>query len=88
MTTQIRPRALVRASGGPRYAAAVVVDALGTGLLRPFLLLYGVTVLGLSAPVTGIAMTAGVVVGLCCVPVVGRWLDGGARSTVVAASML
>ncbi|MBE1501500.1 MFS family permease [Amycolatopsis lexingtonensis] len=88
MTTKIGPRALIRASGGPRYAVAVVVDSLGTGLLRPFLLLYGVTVLGLSAPVTGIAMTAGVVVGLCCVPAVGRWLDGGARSTVVAASML
>ncbi|MET8166482.1 MFS transporter [Streptomyces sp. NPDC005329] len=85
---KIRPRALVRASGGPRYAVALAVDALGTGLLRPFLLLYGVTVLRLSAPVTGIAMTAGVVVGLVCMPAVGRWLDRGARSTVVAASML
>jgi MFS family permease len=64
------------------------VDALGTGLLRPFLLLYGVTVLRLSAPVTGIAMTAGAVAGLVCMPAVGRWLDRGARSTVVAASML
>jgi MFS family permease len=64
------------------------VDALGTGLLRPFLLLYGVTVLRLSAPVTGAAMTAGIVAGLVCVPMVGRWLDRGARSTVVAASML
>lgn len=87
-TTKIQPRALVRASGGPRYAVALAVDALGTGMMRPFLLLYGVTVLGLSAPVTGIAMTAGVVVGLVCMPVVGRWLDRGARSTVVAASML
>jgi MFS family permease len=86
--TKIRPRALVRASGGPRYAVALVVDALGTGMLRPFLLLYGVTVLGLSASVTGIAMTVGVVVGLGCMPAVGRWLDRGARSTVVAASML
>jgi MFS family permease len=86
--TKIRPRALVRASGGPRYAVALVVDALGTGMLRPFLLLYGVTVLGLSASVTGIAMTVGVVVGLGCMPAVGRWLDQGARSTVVAASML
>jgi MFS family permease len=86
--TKIRPRALVRASGGPRYAVALVVDALGTGMLRPFLLLYGVTVLGLSASVTGIAMTVGVVVGLVCMPAVGRWLDRGARSTVVAASML
>ncbi|WP_435221029.1 MFS transporter [Streptomyces sp. Tue6028] len=87
-TIKIRQRALVRASGGPRYAVALAVDALGTGLLRPFLLLYGVTVLRLSAPATGIAMTAGVVVGLGCMPVVGRWLDRGARSTVVAASML
>ncbi|EPH41620.1 MFS transporter [Streptomyces aurantiacus] len=87
-TTKIQPRALVRASGGPRYAVALAVDALGTGLLRPFLLLYGVTVLRLSAPVTGIAMTVAVVVGLVCMPAVGRWLDRGARSTVVAASML
>lgn len=87
-TTKIRPRTLVRASGGPRYAAALAVDALGTGLLRPFLLLYGVTVLSLSAPATGIAMTAGIVAGLVCMPAVGHWLDRGARSTVVAASML
>ncbi|MFJ6434102.1 MFS transporter [Streptomyces sp. NPDC091416] len=86
--TKLRPHALVRASGGPRYAVALAVDALGTGLLRPFLLLYGVTVLRLSAPATGIAMTVGVVVGLVCMPAVGRWLDRGARSTVVAASML
>ncbi|WP_157253717.1 MFS transporter [Nonomuraea typhae] len=87
-TTKIRPRDLVRASGGPRYAVALAVDALGTGLLRPFLLLYGVMVLRLSAPATGIAMTVGIVMGLVCMPAVGRWLDRGARSTVVAASML
>ncbi|MFK0173007.1 MFS transporter [Streptomyces sp. NPDC090306] len=85
---KIRPTALVRACGGPRYTVALAVDALGTGLLRPFLLLYGVTVLRLSASATGIAMTVGVVAGLVCMPAVGRWLDRGARSTVVAASML
>jgi MFS family permease len=87
-TTRLQPRDLVRASGGPRYAAALAVDALGTGLLRPFLLLYGVTVLGLSAPATGVAMTIGIVAALACTPAVGWWLDRGARSTVVAASML
>ncbi|MEU4672586.1 MFS transporter [Amycolatopsis sp. NPDC023774] len=87
-STKIRPRALVRASGGPRYAVALAVDALGTSLLRPFLLLYGVTVLRLSVSVTGIAMTVGAVAGLVCLPAGGRWLDRGARSTVVAASML
>ncbi|WP_405811451.1 hypothetical protein OG729_00855 [Streptomyces sp. NBC_00210] len=35
-TTKIQPRALVRASGGPRYPVALALDALGTGLLRPF----------------------------------------------------
>ncbi|MFJ7904011.1 MFS transporter [Streptomyces sp. NPDC096198] len=88
LTTTIQPRSLVRAFGGPRYAVALAVDALGTGLLRPFLLLYGVMVLHLSAPVTGTAMTVGVAMGLGCMPVVGRWLDRGARSTAVAASML
>ncbi|MEU5280732.1 MFS transporter [Streptomyces asoensis] len=87
-TTRIRLRALVGASGGPRYAVALTVHALGTGMLRPFLLIYGVTVLRLSAPVTGFAMTAGIVAGLLCMPAVGRWLDRGARSAVVAASML
>ncbi|WP_344672106.1 MFS transporter [Catenulispora yoronensis] len=85
---KIRIPDLVRATGGPRYALALAVDALGTGLLRPFLLLYGIKVLGLSSPATGVSMTAGIVVGLLAMPAVGRWLDRGARSTVVAASML
>ncbi|PRY59910.1 MFS transporter [Glycomyces artemisiae] len=87
-TLKTRPRDLVRASGGPRYAVALSIDAIGTGLLRPFLLLYGVTVLELSAPATGVAMTAGIVAALACTPFAGQWLDRGARSTVVAASML
>jgi MFS family permease len=64
------------------------VDALGTGLLRPFLLLYGIDVLRLPALVAGLAMTVGVVAGLGCTPAMGRWLDRGARSTAVAAAML
>ncbi|RKE22325.1 MFS transporter [Streptomyces sp. TLI_171] len=93
MTTTAAPprptlRQLVHAGGGPRYAAALLVDALGTGLLRPFLLLYGITVLRLDAPTTGLAMTAGIVAGLACMPPLGRWLDRGARSTAVAAAML
>jgi MFS family permease len=45
-------------------------------------------VLHLAALTAGLAMTAGVVAGLGCMPVVGRWLDRGARSAAVAASML
>jgi MFS family permease len=64
------------------------VDALGTGLLRPFLLLYGIDVLRLPATTAGFAMTAGVLIGLGSTPGMGRWLDRGARSTAVAAAML
>ena len=85
---RLRLGALVRASGGPRYGLALVVDSLGSGLLRPFLLLYGIKVLGLGAAATGVAMSAGMVLGLVSVPFVGRWIDRGARSTVVAAAML
>lgn len=85
---KIRISDLIRASGGPRYTVALAVDALGTGLLRPFLLLYGIKVLSLSAPATGMAMTAGIVVGLAAMPGLGRWLDRGARSAAVAAAML
>ena len=81
-------RALVRAVGGPRYVVALGVDSIGAGLQRPFLLLYGIDVLHLATLTAGLAMTAGVVAGLGCMPVVGRWLDRGARSAVVAAAML
>jgi MFS family permease len=81
-------RGLVRAVGGPRYVVALAVDSIGAGLLRPFLLLYGIDVLHLAAVTAGLAMTAGVVAGLGGMPVVGRWLDRGARSAAVAASML
>ena len=80
-------RRLVRAFGGPRYAVAFAVDALGSGMLRPFLLLFGVKVLRLSAPATGGAMTVGIVAGLFVLPWVGRWVDRGARSSAVAAAM-
>jgi MFS family permease len=84
---KIRFRALVRACGGPRYAVAIGVDAIGTGMLRPFLLLYGIDVLRLAPPVAGLAMTVGVVAGLVGTPLMGRWLDRGVRSAAVAAAM-
>jgi len=85
-----RPRTaeLMRAFGGGRYAVAVAVDSLGSGMLRPFLLLYGVRVLGLSVAGAGVAMSLAMSIGLVTVPGAGRWLDRGARSAVVAASML
>ncbi|GLZ78747.1 hypothetical protein Afil01_35540 [Actinorhabdospora filicis] len=87
-STKLHPRTLIHATGGPRYAIALAIDALGTGLLRPFLLLYGITALELSATTTGTTMTIGILIGLTTTPAIGRWLDHGARSTVVATSML
>ncbi|MFB6890528.1 MFS transporter [Kitasatospora sp. NPDC056327] len=79
---------LLTAAGGPRYAAALLVDALGTGLLRPFLLLYGVGVLALDAGAAGLAMSAGMVAGLLVIPLTGRWIDRGARTLPAAATLL
>lgn len=84
-----RPRAaeLIRSSGGARYAVALGVDALGAGLLRPFLLLYGIATLHLGLAATGTAMSLGMLLALVAVPSAGRWIDRGARSTVVGATM-
>jgi hypothetical protein len=79
---------LLRAGGGPRYTVALAADAVGSGLLRPFLLLYGVDVLRLPVARAGLAMTVGLVVAVVSVPLVGRWIDRGARSSVVAATVL
>ncbi|GAA1257688.1 hypothetical protein GCM10009665_55010 [Kitasatospora nipponensis] len=79
---------LLLGAGGGRYALALVVDALGAGLLRPFLLLYGVSVLGLDAGRAGLALTAGLLAGLAALPLTGRWIDRGARSLPVAATLL
>jgi hypothetical protein len=78
---------LIRSSGGARYAVALIVDSLGSGLLRPFLLLYGIQALHLGVAQTGAAMSVGMLLALVAVPFVGRWIDRGARSTAVAATM-
>ena len=74
--------------GGGRYALALVVDALGAGLLRPFLLLYAIGVLGMPVGPAGAALSVGLLVGLGTLPLLGRWLDRGARSWPVAVTLL
>ncbi|NUR52776.1 MAG: MFS transporter, partial [Hamadaea sp.] len=70
-----------------RYVVALVVDSVGGGMLRPFLLLYGVTGLGLGVGEAGVALSAGLLAGLGVLPFLGRWIDRGARSAAVAATL-
>ncbi|TQK42351.1 MFS transporter [Streptomyces sp. SLBN-118] len=80
--------ALLRASGGGRYTSALAVDALAAGLLRPFLLLYGISVMRLDPGTAGLALSIGMFAGLGAVPLTGRWIDHGARTAPVAATLL
>lgn len=66
--------------GGGRYAISVLVSAVGGGLLRPFFLLFAVTVSHLRIDLAGLALSAGFVIGLAFVPIFGRWVDTGART--------
>lgn len=66
---------------------ALVVDSVGGGMLRPFLVLYGVTVLGLGVGEAGVALSAGLLAGLAVLPLLGRWIDRGARAAAVAATL-
>ncbi|WP_268907747.1 MFS transporter [Catenulispora pinistramenti] len=77
----------MRGLGGGRYAFAAAVSALGAGLIRPFLLLYAVTISHLSPSRAGLALSAGFVAGLALVPLAGRWVDAGGRRTVVVTTI-
>jgi MFS family permease len=66
---------------------ALVVDSVGGGILRPFLVLYGVTVLGLGVGEAGVALSVGLLAGLTVLPFLGRWIDRSARSAAVAATL-
>ena len=74
--------------GGRRYAIALAIDALGAGLLRPFLILYAVQIADLDLRAAGAALSLGLLAGLLVLPGAGWWLDRGARSQVVAASLM
>jgi MFS family permease len=78
---------LLRGLGGGRYAFATLISSLGGGLIRPFLLLYAVTVSHISASSAGLALSAGFLVGLAGVPIAGRWIDTGARRAVMVTTL-
>ncbi|HEX3812873.1 MAG TPA: MFS transporter [Mycobacteriales bacterium] len=78
---------LLRGLGGGRYAFAALVAAVGGGLIRPFLLLYAVTVSHIGVGQAGLALSGGFVVGLAAVPIAGRWVDNGARRAVMVTTV-
>jgi MFS family permease len=78
---------LLRGLGGGRYAFATLIASLGGGLIRPFLLLYAVTVSHLSASRAGLALSAGFLVGLAAVPIAGRWIDAGAPRALMVTTL-
>ena len=78
---------LVRGLGGGRYACAALVSSLGGGLMRPFLLLYAVTISGISADRAGLALSVGFLVGIAVVPLAGRWVDHGAWRALMVTTL-
>ena len=80
-------RDLARIPGGGRYLLSAAVEALTSGLLRPFVVIYAITI-GLNTTRAGVALTAGMLAGLAAIPLVGYWIDTGARRAPAVASLL
>lgn len=86
-STRTTLRDLARIPGGGRYLLSAAVDALTSGLLRPFVVIYAITI-GLDTTQAGVALTAGMLLGLAAIPPVGYWIDTGARRAPSVASLL
>ena len=86
-STRTTLRDLARIPGGGRYLLSVAVDALTSGLLRPFVVIYAITI-GLDTTQAGVALTAGMLLGLAAIPLVGYWIDTGSRRAPAVASLL
>jgi MFS family permease len=85
--TRLTTVQLLRGLGGGRYASAALVSSLGGGLMRPFLLLYAVTISGISAGRAGLALSVGFLVGIAAVPLAGRWVDRGACRALMVLTL-
>ena len=86
-STRTTLRDLARIPGGGRYLLSAAVEALTSGLLRPFVVIYAITI-GLDTTQAGVALTAGMLLGLAAIPLVGYWIDTGARRAPSVASLL
>jgi MFS family permease len=70
--------------GARRWAAASLLDAVGSGLLAPLTVLYFTIRVGLSAASVGLGLTIGGVAALACAPLGGILIDRfGAKRVLI-----
>ncbi|WP_086661498.1 MFS transporter [Lentzea kentuckyensis] len=70
-----------------RFVAATLIDALGSGLWMPFVLLFLVNAQGMELTEAGAALSLGALLGLAAGPLSGNLMDRiGARWTLVASN--
>jgi MFS family permease len=72
--------------GAGRWAAASLINAIGTGLLLPLSVLYFTIHVGLSAASVGLGLTIGGVIALAFVPLGGVLVDTFGPKSVLLAS--
>jgi MFS family permease len=72
--------------GSGRWAAASLINAVGTGLLLPLSVLYFTIHVGLSAASVGLGLTIGGVIALAFVPLGGILVDTFGSKSVLLAS--
>ncbi|MFJ4864004.1 MULTISPECIES: MFS transporter [unclassified Streptomyces] len=78
-----------RAPGIRRWLVTAVVDALGTGLALPIVVLYFTQQAGLTAEHVGLGIGIASALGMAAIPAVGTLADRiGAKTVVVAAFLL
>ena len=58
-----------------RFVSATVIDAVGSGLWMPFALLFFQRAQGIRLVDAGAALSIGGLVGLCFIPLIGRYID-------------
>jgi MFS family permease len=78
-----------RRPGGTAYLAALLVDALGSGLYLPLTLVFIHEVTGLSATSVGLGVTVAAIAGLAANPLAGILVDRfGSRPVLIGSYLL
>lgn len=79
----------VRRSAQRRFVAATLIDALGSGLWMPFVLLFLVNAQHMPLTEAGAALSLGALLGLAAGPLSGSLMDRlGAQRTLIASNVI